>query len=67
MLRRWESQKGSGLSVRISNDRGFSFERNCVLRRWESQKVSGLSVRISNDRGFSSKETVCRVGRKVKH
>ena len=23
----------------ISNDRGYSFERNCVLRRWESEAL----------------------------
>ena len=26
-------------SLYISNDRGYSFERNCVLRRWESETL----------------------------
>ena len=25
--------------VSILNDRGYSFERNCVLRRWESETL----------------------------
>ena len=26
----------------ISNDRGYSFERNCVLRRWESETLKKI-------------------------
>ena len=28
---------------RITNDRGFRFERNCVLRRWQKKRLSKLS------------------------
>ena len=27
------------LQATIGNDRGYSFERNCVLRRWESETL----------------------------
>ena len=30
-----------GRSIVVSNDKRFSFERNCLQRRWESKKQKG--------------------------
>ena len=48
-------------SSKIPNDRGFSFERNCVLCRWESEtliKIDCHKVWIHSDEGLTLETSV---------